>query len=201
MAATTVFDVAGALLDRAPGEELETLRLQKLCFYTFGWYAHQTGEALFDESFYAMKRGPVVGELLSAHAKQIKFSREQLAKQFDEHELPDEKLSPYVSELVDGVWECYGAMSSYKLVELTHKETVWSDAWDHRPEGYKRGDLPHDEIIEYFLHRSFTPFEALKLHLPDSRVTFVDIDWLEQLDSRDDLISEEFIASAVEALR
>ena len=36
MAVTTVFDVADALLERAPGHRLETLKLQKLCFYVFG---------------------------------------------------------------------------------------------------------------------------------------------------------------------
>ena len=96
MAATTVFDVADALLERAPKRRLGTLQLQKLCFYVFGWYAHQTGTALFHERFYAMPKGPVVGELLSAHAGKAAFSQEQLGKQFDEHDLDRDGLDLYV---------------------------------------------------------------------------------------------------------
>lgn len=64
----TVFDVAAEFTDRAGGE-IEPVKLQKLCFYAFGCFAHLTGEALIGERFYAMRYGPVVGELLSAHAK------------------------------------------------------------------------------------------------------------------------------------
>ena len=49
--------------------------------------------------------------------------------------------------------------------------------------------------------RRFTSFEEGRLDLPDSQVTFVDADWLSELDSRDDLISEEFIANVVAAFR
>jgi uncharacterized phage-associated protein len=70
MSVTSVFDVAAALLARHEGSPMSALKLQKLCFYTFGWYAHLTGKPLFRESFYAMQFGPVVGELLSAHAGQ-----------------------------------------------------------------------------------------------------------------------------------
>ena len=201
MAVTTVFDVADALLERAPGHRLETLKLQKLCFYVFGWYAHQTGVALFDERFYAMPKGPVVGELLSAHAGKAAFSQEQLGKQFDEHDLDRDGLDLYVDEIVDAVWRCYGKLSAGELVDLTHEEQVWIDAWEHRPEGARRGDLSQEEIVGYFLHRRFTSFEEGRLDLPDSQITFVDADWLSELDSRDDLISEEFIANVVAALR
>lgn len=175
--------------------------MQKLCFYVFGWYAHQTGAALFDERFYAMSKGPVVGELLSAHAGKAAFSQEQLGKQFDEHDLDRDGLDLYVDEIVDAVWLCYGKLSDHELVDLTHEEQVWIGAWEHRPEGARRGDLPQEEIVGYFLHRRFTSFEEGRLDLPDGQVTFVDADWLSELDSRDDLISEEFIANVVAALR
>lgn len=86
-------------------------------------------------------------------------------------------------------------------MDLTHEEQVWIDAWEHRPEGARRADLSQEEVVGYFLRRRLTSFEEGRLDLPDSQITLVDADWLSELDSRDDLISEEFVADVVAAFR
>lgn len=165
---TTVFDVASELIERSGGS-IETVKLQKLCFYAFGWYAHLTGEPLFGETFYAMPKGPVVGELLSAHAQQRSVDLEMIEDQREAREDEREEQDAYKTAVLDAVWAAYGSESSWDLVELTHQERVWDDAWKSRRPGTKRGDLPRDAVIDYFLDRY--PKDGEQLDLPPAMIS------------------------------
>lgn len=157
---TTVFDVATELIERSGGS-IETVKLQKLCFYAFGWYAHLTGEPLFGETFYAMPKGPVVGELLSAHAGKAHADLSMIENQRKEREDDRDELDAYKTAVLDAVWSAYGGKTSWDLVELTHEESVWDDAWKARPTGTKRGDLTRADMIAYFLGRTPKSDETL----------------------------------------
>lgn len=165
---TTVFDVATELIERSGGS-IETIKLQKLCFYAFGWYAHLTGEPLFDETFYAMEYGPVVGELLSAHAQRMRMDAEMIQAQREAREDEREELDSYKKAVLDAVWAAYGSKDRWKLVDLTHDESVWVDAWKSRRPGTKRGDLSSDDVIDYFLARY--PKESEQLDLPPAMIS------------------------------
>lgn len=165
---TTVFDVASELIERSGGS-IETVKLQKLCFYAFGWYAHLTGEPLFGETFYAMHKGPVVGELLSAHAKQKRVDLEKIEDQREIREDAREELDAYKKAVLDAVWGAYGSASSWDLVDLTHEESVWDEAWKSRRSGTNRGDLPSDAVIEYFVDRY--PKDGEQLDLPPAMIS------------------------------
>lgn len=165
---TTVFDVATELIERSGGS-IETVKLQKLCFYAFGWYAHLTGEPLFGETFYAMPKGPVVGELLSAHAQQKTVDLEMIEDQRKAREDEREELDAYKKAVLDAVWAAYRSASSWQLVDLTHEEPVWDDAWKSRRPGTKRADLSHDAVIDYFLDRY--PKDGEQLDLPPAMIS------------------------------
>ena len=165
---TSVFDVASELIERNGGS-IETVKLQKLCFYTFGWYAHLTGEPLFGETFYAMPKGPVVGELLSAHAMQKRVDLEKIEAQREVREDEREEMDAYKKAVLDAVWAAYGSASSWDLVDLTHEESVWDAAWESRSPGTKRGDLSRDAVIEYFVDRY--PKDGEKLDLPPAMIS------------------------------
>ena len=170
---TTVFEIASQFLKMDKRQSIESLKLQKLCFYAFGWYAHLTARSLFSEAFYAMPYGPVVGELLSAHAGELRVSVPMIDRQISERQDGSEvELSPYVQSVLSGVWSHFRNKSAWDMVEETHRETVWEDAWEARPEGSKRGTMGHPEIVEYFLNRSLSPSEAAAL--PDPLITIVD---------------------------
>lgn len=173
----SVFDVASQFVDRAGGT-IEAVKLEKLCFYAFGWYAHLTGEPLFGEQFYAMKYGPVVGQLLSAHAGRTAVDQEVLSPQFSAWETERQKPTGYVEALIDYVWDTYGTYESFALAEYSHKESVWQDAWKHKPEGSKRADLPHADLISYFLARKPRPDEITGL--PPAMITKVKREVLEE---------------------
>lgn len=165
---TTVFDVATELIELSGGS-IGALKLQKLCFYAFGWYAHLTGEPLFGETFYAMPKGPVVGELLSAHAGRRCADLAMIEDQREARADTREELDAYKLAVLDAVWAAYGETTSSKLVDLTHGESVWADAWKSRRPGTSRGDLSHGDMIGYFLDR--TPRVGEELDLPPALIS------------------------------
>jgi len=180
--AITVFDIAAEVIRHNGGQSVSTVKLQKLCFFAFGWYAHLTGESLFPESFYAMKKGPVVGELLSAHAGKTEVGMEPLAEQMDERDSALVALDPYVARVVSGVWDFYGGLSPWELVEKTHSEDVWQQSWEARPVGSQRGAMSHSDIIGYFLARTMRPDEHIEL--PPSAVSFLSDEDLRQIEQQ-----------------
>ena len=175
----SVFDIAHALLERSGEPQMSTVKLQKLCFYSYGWYAHQTGEGLFRAQFYAMHYGPVVGELLSAHAERRTLAATDLAAQFERREAQPQGLDPYVSEIVDAVLTSYGKFDQWKLVEMTHEEEVWKAAWSGRNHP-RRGDLHRRDIVDHFFRGH--PAAPADLRLPDSRVTVESEEFLDRLE-------------------
>lgn len=169
---TTVFDVASYLLRRA-GEPLSAVKLQKLCFYAFGWHAHLTGEALFRERFYAMEHGPVVGELLSAHAGRPAVTLEMISSQLQARESQEEQFTPYTAAVLDAVWDAYKGLSPWDLVELSHKERPWMQSWGARAPETRRGDLHQADLISYFVERQPHPEEGLDL--PDPAISIIGV--------------------------
>lgn len=178
---TTVFDIAAELIERSGGS-IETVKLQKLCFYSFGWYAHLTAEPLFSETFYAMQKGPVVGELLSAHAKQKSIDLEVIEGQRKVREDLPEELDPYKQAVLDAVWDAYGGSTSWQLVDKTHEEAVWDVAWASRRPGTRRGELSSEDVIEYFLDR--LPADDERLELPPPMISRASATELEEIETQ-----------------
>ncbi|MCQ9164121.1 Panacea domain-containing protein [Arthrobacter sp. STN4] len=144
---TTVFDVADELLRRAPNNKLQTIKLQKLVFYVFGWYGHVVGRPLFEQGFYSMKYGPVVTNLLDVHAQQRSLSLDDLRTQVATSKIEDS----HVAAVVDAVWATYGKYDAWDLVEMTHQEDPWSTSWASAElRNAKRGDMSSDELVAFF---------------------------------------------------
>ncbi|MDO5721962.1 MAG: DUF4065 domain-containing protein [Actinomycetaceae bacterium] len=176
----SVFDIASEFVDRAEGQ-IESVKLQKLCFYAFGWYAHLTGERLFGEQFYAMKFGPVVGQLLSAHAKRKVVDRSLLDDQFEAWDTQREELPGYVQRVIDAVWDAYGKKGAFALAEYSHSEAVWKDSWESKPKDAKRAVMELDDVVTYFLERE--PRGEEDLDLPPAMLTRVDWAVLEEAEA------------------
>ncbi|VEI12868.1 Panacea domain-containing protein [Trueperella bialowiezensis] len=165
----TVFDIASEFLDRAGGK-VNAVKLQKLCFYAYGWFAHLTGEPLFGERFYAMQYGPVVGELLSAHAGKKEVDASMMQTQLEERDVDRESMTGYVTAILDEVWDFYGSMDSFELAEYSRGEAIWQSSWESRPDDSKRCDLTQSELVSYFLQRAPKEGEAPGMPAP-RRVT------------------------------
>lgn len=180
--AYSVFDVAARLFRLSGVESISAVKLQKLMYYGFGWYGRLTGEKLFTQHFYAMEHGPVVGELLTLHKYRQEVDRDLVEQGRDIIEDPAQVDDPYLGALLEAVWQVYGGISRWRLVEMTHREPPWLEAWRLRREGSKRANLDSDAIIEFYLKRRDVPLNLAVL-LPDSRVSFMPPAVLDQVEA------------------
>ena len=159
----SVFDVATDILKVSGKKSIPSITMQKMVFYAYGWYAYLTGQQLFDQSFYAMPKGPVVGDLLTAHTGQTEVDRETLELGREILEDGPQDADPYYDQVIRAIWDYYSGFERWILVDMTHEEGVWKDAWEARHEGSRRASL---DIAEYFMMKRDVPSELLDL-LPD----------------------------------
>lgn len=113
-------DVAAELRKRSP--HLPRVKLHKLLYYCQGHHLASVGEPMFTESISAWDMGPVVGQLWHAEA----------------NETPAPEPTPLrEAELntVGYVLSRYGGLSGPDLMHLTHNETPWRLADQHRLPG------------------------------------------------------------------
>jgi len=110
--------------DRASGDAITQLKLQKLVYYADAWFLANFDKPLIKEDFEAWAHGPVV---LALYAKYRNHGWEALPSETGV-KAPDE-LEGYL----EAVFEEYGQYGAKKLVKMTHGETPWLEA---------RGELP-----------------------------------------------------------
>lgn len=201
----TVFDVASSMLRHASKDSLNTLKLQKLVFYSFGWYGHLTGQRLFDEQFYAMPKGPIVSPLLTAHTSLDMVSADYL-EDYAQRALA--VTDPYAEAVVDAVWLSYGKFSKWDLIEMTHCEKPWINSWTSRPRGAKRSLLKSESVLEHFQRKTSAVYEIPRTvdvpilsFLPDRRVTCMSLETLRDMENGDSQVPAAHAASARELRR
>lgn len=114
-----------ANIDRAAGDLITHLKLQKLVYYAQAWSLASRGVPLFDEDIQAWAHGPVAPSVFRAFRDRGMEPIPAPAR------VP--QLDPEATELLREVLEVYGEHSAKKLEMLTHSEKPWRDA---------RGDLP-----------------------------------------------------------
>lgn len=112
-------DVAAYILDqRAP---MTAMKLQKLCYYAYGYHLAWEGRPLFPEHFEAWANGPVAPALYSRHRGRFRLAAGDItgeAAVLDDGE----------RESVDIVLANLGDLSAHDLSALTHNETPWVNA-------------------------------------------------------------------------
>lgn len=124
---SSVFSVATYILSKY--DQLDTMKLQKLVYYSQSWHAVRTGAPLFTEPIKAYKDGPVVG-LLWFPTKGCRYVSVDDMASSDRGDLTDEQRV-----VIDAVLEKYGPKTGAELSDLTHQEQPWIDARDSRRRG------------------------------------------------------------------
>jgi uncharacterized phage-associated protein len=92
-------------------------KLHKLLYYVQGWHVTMTGEPLFSDDIEAWEKGPVVASLWRDEHHGI-GSREPVA------------LSGVGLATIELVLERYGSLSGAGLIDLTHAEPPWREAYE-----------------------------------------------------------------------
>lgn len=133
-----VDDVAALVLEQCG--TITTFKLHKLLYYAQGWALAWNGDVLFDAKIKAYENGPVVSALFNDHRGQRNVNRWPLG---DSTRLTDDER-----DTVLAVLERYGSKTPQELVDLTHAERPWLDAWTG--DRLRANEIPVSELKSFF---------------------------------------------------
>jgi uncharacterized phage-associated protein len=122
--------------------ELSNLKLQKLLYYSQGYYLAMYGEPMFDDPIEAWKYGPVVPKVYFKYKSFGNLDiKDEDAEKYEFFSLDSKKQS-----VIAYVWKTLGEMTAGSLVDKTHSETPWLNTWLN---SYNKV-IPNDLLEAYF---------------------------------------------------
>ena len=137
---TTAKDVAKYFIwldSKEVSDGVSNLTLQKLVYYSQGYFLALFERPLFPESIAAWRHGPVVPDLWHEFKK---FERAAIP--------PNDDYEPNLSEdeknLVQEIFGAYGVYSGSKLLKMTQEEQPWLDHHENR------AIIPHADLKTFF---------------------------------------------------
>lgn len=126
-------DVAAELRASVPSS-CGVVKLQKLLYYCQAWHFTWTGEPLFPEAIEAWDNGPVVADLWRDEKYGI-------------NQRPPQTLGDIELRTIHYVVNRYGRLYGADLIDLTHKEEPWREAYY---EGGRNTVISLDRIRDFF---------------------------------------------------
>jgi uncharacterized phage-associated protein len=139
-----VQDVAAYIL--AKQGSMTAMKLQKLCYYAYGFHLAWEGRKLFPEAFQAWANGPVSPALYREHRGRLTLAP---------GDIPGDPsaLDAGERESVDLVLEVYGDFTAHQLSVMTHRQKPWLAARRRSSAGpleRSTARLRDEEILEFF---------------------------------------------------
>ena len=139
----SVRDVAQYIRDKM-GNNLSTIKLQKLVYYAKAWSLAWDEDPLFSEPIQAWANGPVSPDLYALHKGHF-FCPETFAGADVTH------LTEQQKENINIVLKDYGDKSPQYLVALSHSEDPWKDARIGYGSGERcTNEISDESIAEYY---------------------------------------------------
>jgi len=146
------FAICNEFIEKAKNEcaSISPMKLQKLLFFTFGYFAAKTDRYLFlDEKFEVWQFGPVLPSV-------YQYFKDYRTKDIRDFAIDFRGFIPRISksssanvvllEVIKSVWEKYGSFDAIRLSALTHeKGTPWDKALRS-----KKYYIENSDILEYF---------------------------------------------------
>ncbi|WP_435212518.1 Panacea domain-containing protein [Streptomyces sp. bgisy034] len=114
-----VQDVAAYILTKAA--PMSAMKLQKLCYFAYGYHLAWEDRQLFPERFEAWANGPVVYELYAQHRGRFQLNAGGIAG--DPNKLDDDE-----KDSIDVVLQNFDRYSAHELSAMTHQPGPWLDA-------------------------------------------------------------------------
>ncbi len=131
-------------LSKDTGEPVTNMKLQKLVYYTYVWYAVEKGKPLFKEPIKAWKYGPVITSVYEAY-------KDYGADVIKEVQAGNpESLDAFTKALAEDVFKVYGNKSAIELMELAHSEAPWRDTFNPKNQNTP---IPFDMILDFYKAR------------------------------------------------
>ena len=140
-----VQDVAAYILDKLG--TMSAMKLQKLCYYSYGYHLAWEERALFPERFQAWANGPVCPPLYAMHRGHFQVSPGAIGAS------ADNQLDAGERESIDLVLSSYGDFTAHQLSAMTHRAGPWVAARERAgaaPLDRSTEELSDEEIFEYF---------------------------------------------------
>jgi len=125
---------------------MTAMKLQKLCYYAYGYHLAWEDRRLFPEHFEAWANGPVCPALYERHRGEFTVMDGAIPGVATELDT-DER------ESIDLVLGAYGDLTAHQLSVMTHRESPWLNARSRSgaaPLERSSEPLRDDEIYEYF---------------------------------------------------
>lgn len=101
---------------------LTPLKLQKLLYLVQGWSYVWDNKPAFVDDFCAWQYGPVNERVYETFKK---YGRSEIPEIEGRRRIADES----VEETIEAIWLEYGKYTAYDLVELTHSQGPWYEAY------------------------------------------------------------------------
>ncbi|MEO3751023.1 type II toxin-antitoxin system antitoxin SocA domain-containing protein [Streptomyces sp. B6B3] len=140
----SVHDVAAYVLSaRGP---MSAMKLQKLCYFAYGYHMAWEDRRLFQERFEAWANGPVVPDLYARHRGRFQLAAGEIAGD-------PTALDAGERESIDVVLRSFDSYSAHQLSAMTHEAGPWVYARRRAGVGdLDRSDEPltDTEIADYF---------------------------------------------------
>ena len=128
-----------------PALNVSHLKLQKLVFYCQAFHLAEKGKPMFEEKVEAWQYGPVVTKVYDAYkvCGNIPIAPEVIKdnEDIETANIPAESLST-----ISSVMEAYGHLSPIALMEKTHREDPWRDAYSKGPGTI----ITHESMKRYY---------------------------------------------------
>jgi uncharacterized phage-associated protein len=123
-----VNDIANKIIlntDTEKGDIISNLKLQKLLYYMQGYHLAFFDDVLFKENLEAWMYGPVVPEVYHRFKE-----KKAVGIVLDPNEYKEIELKPEVEDMFQQVLQEYGKFNAIKLMEMTHNESPWKEAFE-----------------------------------------------------------------------
>ena len=125
---TSSLDVAKYLIDvqlELGGLGITHLKLQKLVYYSQAIHLAMKDKPLFDEEIFAWKRGPVEAKVYEKYKPCGHYPIDPE----EETDSIETGIDAYSISAISAILDAYGKMSAVALMEKTHREKPWQDAF------------------------------------------------------------------------
>lgn len=139
-----VQDVAAYILGKLG--PMTAMKLQKLCYYSYGYHLAWESRQLFPERFQAWANGPVSPTLYAKHRGRFELKPGDIMGD-------PGKLDAGETESVDLVLDGLGTLSAHELSTMTHNERPWAAARERAhvaPLDRSTEELSDADIEEFF---------------------------------------------------
>ena len=125
------------LTDADSGDTISHLKLQKLLYYTQGFYLAMKHRPLFREKIMAWNHGPVINEIYN------KYKGNGNNPLFADADFQETKIDETLKEFIHEIYQVFGQFSAWRLREMTHSEPTWKNTLQSQ-------EITHESMIEYF---------------------------------------------------